>query len=50
MKSVVTCDLEGRIQTYNQGAEEIFGYRPDEVIGKKGGNNVVSMLVNDLKD
>jgi 1,4-dihydroxy-2-naphthoate octaprenyltransferase len=35
IKSVITCDLEGRIQTYNQGAEQIFGYRPDEVIGKK---------------
>lgn len=34
-KSVITCDLEGRIETYNQGAEEIFGYRPEEVIGKK---------------
>lgn len=35
IKSVITCDLEGRIQTYNQGAEQIFGYRPEEVIGKK---------------
>ena len=34
-KSVITCDLEGRIETYNQGAEDIFGYRPEEVIGKK---------------
>ena len=34
-KSVITCDLEGRIETYNPGAEEIFGYRPEEVIGKK---------------
>jgi 1,4-dihydroxy-2-naphthoate polyprenyltransferase len=35
VKSVITCDMEGRIETYNKGAEEIFGYRPDEVIGKK---------------
>lgn len=35
VKSVITCDLEGRIETYNKGAEVIFGYRPDEVIGKK---------------
>ena len=35
VKSVITCDLEGRIETYNQGAQEIFGYSPDEVIGKK---------------
>lgn len=34
-KSVITCDLEGRIETFNQGAVEIFGYQPEEVIGKK---------------
>ncbi len=34
-KSVITCDLEGRIETYNKGAEDIFGYSPEEVIGKK---------------
>lgn len=35
LKSVITCDMEGRIETYNRGAEQIFGYRADEVIGKK---------------
>jgi 1,4-dihydroxy-2-naphthoate octaprenyltransferase len=34
-KSVITCDLEGRIETYNAGAEELFGYPAKEVIGKK---------------
>jgi len=34
-KSVVTCDLEGRIETYNEGAEALFGYDPDEVIGEE---------------
>ncbi len=34
IKSTVTCDLEGRIETFNAGAETIFGYRADEVIGK----------------
>ncbi len=34
-KSVVTCDLEGRIETYNDNAVEIFGYSAEEVIGKK---------------
>lgn len=34
-KSVITCDLEGRIETFNKGAVALFGYAPDEVIGKK---------------
>lgn len=34
-KSVITCDLEGRIETYNTAAEQIFGYTADEVIGRK---------------
>lgn len=32
---IITCDLEGRIQTYNKGAEQLFGYAPEEVIGRK---------------
>lgn len=35
MKSVITTDMEGRIETYNKGAEQLFGYEPEEVIGKK---------------
>ncbi len=35
LRSVITCDLEGRIQTYDQGAEAIFGYSAGEVIGKQ---------------
>lgn len=34
-KSVITSDMEGRIQTFSEGAEEIFGYRAEEVVGKK---------------
>ncbi len=34
-KSVITCDLEGRIETFNEGAEQIFGWSAPEVIGKK---------------
>lgn len=35
VKSTITCDMEGRIETYNKGAEEIFGYSAEEVIGHK---------------
>lgn len=35
IKSVITTDLEGRIETYNTGAEALFGYTADEVIGNK---------------
>ena len=33
--SIITCDTEGRIETFNEHAEKIFGYTADEVIGKK---------------
>jgi len=35
MKSVITCDMEGIILTMNTGAEKIFGYQKDELIGKQ---------------
>lgn len=35
VKSTITCDLEGRIETFNSGAEQIFGYTAGEVVGKK---------------
>ncbi|HSG45334.1 MAG TPA: UbiA family prenyltransferase [Anaerolineales bacterium] len=35
IKSTITCDLEGRIDTFNEGAEQIFGYTAEEVIGHK---------------
>jgi len=34
-KSVITCDLEGRIETFNKGAEALFGYEAEEVIGEE---------------
>jgi len=34
-RSIITCDVEGRIETYNEGAHALFGYAPDEVIGLK---------------
>jgi 1,4-dihydroxy-2-naphthoate octaprenyltransferase len=34
VKSTITCDMEGRLETFNAGAEQVFGYSPAEVIGK----------------
>ncbi|MDP6877187.1 MAG: UbiA family prenyltransferase [Candidatus Marinimicrobia bacterium] len=33
-KSVITCDLDGKIETLSKGAVELFGYTEDEMIGK----------------
>ena len=35
LKSVITCDMEGRIETFNDGAAALFGYPAEEIIGKK---------------
>ncbi len=35
VKSTITCDLEGRIQTFNKEAEKIFGYSAEEIINHK---------------
>lgn len=33
--SVITCDMDGKIETFGEGSEALFGYTPDEVIGKE---------------
>ena len=32
--SVIACDLNGVVTAYEGGAQELFGWRPDEVVGK----------------
>ncbi len=32
--AIVSCTLDGRITSWNQGAEQIFGYRGDQAIGR----------------
>ncbi|MFP4623395.1 MAG: PAS domain-containing protein, partial [Gemmatimonadota bacterium] len=34
VKSVITCDLDGKIETFNEGAQQLFGYTPDEAVGR----------------
>ena len=31
--STIHCDLEGRITFMSEGAEEVFGYDPEEMLG-----------------
>ena len=33
--SVITCDLNGLVEEYGAGAEDIFGYEAEELIGKE---------------
>ena len=55
IKSIITCDLDGKVETFSDGAEKLFGYTKDEVIGKKrvsdfsSGEVVLGHVVNWLK-
>jgi 1,4-dihydroxy-2-naphthoate octaprenyltransferase len=33
-KSVITCDMEGIIETFSPGAEQMFGFSKEEAVGK----------------
>ena len=35
IKSIITCDLDGKVETFSDGAEKLFGYTKNDVIGKK---------------
>ena len=41
-KSVITCDLDGKVETFSDGASDLFGYSQKEVVGK--------MRVSDFSD
>ena len=55
IKSIITCDLDGKVETFSEGAEKLYGYTKDEVIGKKRvsdfspGEVVLGHVVNWLK-
>ena len=42
LKSVITCDLDGKVETFSEGAKTMFGYAEEEVVGK--------MRVSDFSD
>jgi len=33
--SVITCDLQGTVTKFTNGAQRLFGYSPDEIVGKQ---------------
>ena len=35
MKSIIICDMEGIIERINPEGEKLFGYKKDELVGKK---------------
>ena len=55
IKSVITCDLDGKVETFSEGAVKLFGYSSEEVIGKlrvsdfSDGQVVLGHVVNWLK-
>ena len=56
IKSIITCDLDGKIETFSKGAQELFGYSADEIIGKgrvsdfSAGEIVLGHVVNWLAE
>ena len=56
IKSVITCDLDGKIETFIKGAQKLFGYSADEIIGKarvsdfSAGEIVLGHVVNWLEE
>ena len=56
IKSIITCDLDGKIETFSKGAQELFGYSTDEIIGKgrvsdfSAGEIVLGHVVNWLAE
>ena len=42
LKSVITCDIDGKVETFSEGAVDLFGYSEEEVVGK--------MRVSDFSD
>ena len=56
LKSIITCDLDGKVETFSEGAEELFGYDSSEIINKSRvsdfspGQVVIGHVVNWLKE
>ena len=56
IKSVITSDLDGKIETFSEGAQKLFGYTENEIVGKgrvsdfSSGEIVLGHVVNWLAE
>ena len=48
MKSVITCDLDGKVETFSDGAETLFGYNREEVVNKMEQINPSKIPINTI--
>lgn len=46
--AILTKELDGTIVSWNRGAENIYGYRPDEIVGKSVSTLVPPDMENDV--
>ena len=40
--AIIAADFDGNIIAYNEGAREIYGYAPEEIIGKVSHGDILS--------
>ncbi len=46
LKSAITCDLDGKVLSFSRGAENIFGYKSKDVVGKMRVSDFTVKLAN----
>ena len=47
IKSVITCDLDGKIETYSEGAAKIFGYTDNYIkVAVEASHSIINTIQN----
>ena len=49
-EAIVSCDLNNIIQSWNKGAEKLYGWRAEDVIGKQVSNVIPTGYSDDITD